>query len=80
MAADEQVVDLEISEGHDSKEIWRRPGFFNIAAEARQVPWKRGQVVERGAQKNFEGGAGCLCFRSEIGSRVWRRTREEGYL
>ena len=65
-AAEEQVVDLEISEGRESKEIWRRPGFFSMAAEARQMPWKRGQIVERGAQKNLEGGAGWLCCRSEI--------------
>ena len=80
VAADEQVIDLELSDGRDSKEIWRRPGFFSMVAEARQIPWKRGQEVERGAQKNLEGGARCWCFRSEIGGRVWRRTREERYL
>jgi len=74
------MVDRRSSDGRVCREIWRRPGFFSVAAEARQRPWKRGQIVERGAQKNLEGGAGCLCCRSEIGGRVLKRTREEGYL
>jgi len=46
VVADEQVVDLEISEGRDSKEIWQRSGCVQIAADARLWQRKRGGFEE----------------------------------
>ena len=51
MEADEQVLDLEISEGRDRGEIWRRSRGAQIAADARLWSRKRGTVEEAGGRK-----------------------------
>jgi len=62
MVADEQVADLEMEDGHDSREIWRRSRFVQIAADARLWPRKRGGFRrDRGAEK-CEGRRGLWSF------------------
>ena len=80
VVADEQVADLEMSDGHDSREIWRRSRCVQMAADARQNPWKRGRAEETEGQKNLRGGAGCARFRSGVETRVEKRIRDGGYL
>ena len=80
MEADEQVVDREISEGRDSKEIWRRSRCFQSAADARLGPGKRGSCEETEGQKILRGGAGVARFRSGVKTRVRKRIRDGGYL
>ena len=77
MVADEQVVNLEISEGRDSTEIWRRYGCVQIAEDA---PGKRGCCEEIEGQKILRGGAGVARFRSGIKTRVRKRIRDRRYL
>ena len=80
MAADEQVVDLEISEGRDSKEIWQRSGCVQIAADARLWLRKHSGFEETEGQKILRGGAGISYFRSGVKTRVRKRGRDGGYL
>ena len=80
VVADEQMVDRGTLDCHDSREIWRRSKDFQVAADARQSPWKRGKVEETRGQKNLGGGAGCVRFRSGVETRVRKRARDGGYL
>ena len=59
MVAEVLMVYRKSSDGRVCIEIWRRPRFFSMAAEARQMPWKRGLIVERGAEKF--GGRCWMC-------------------
>ena len=80
VAADEQVMDLETSEGRDSKEIWRRSRGVQIAADAWLRPRKRGTFEETEGEKILRGGAGVSRFRSGVKTRVKKRRRDRGYL
>jgi len=80
VAADEQVMDLETSEGRDSKEIWRRSRGVQIVADARLRPRKRDTVEETEGEKILRGGAGVSRFRSGVKTRVRKRRRDRGYL
>jgi len=80
MVAEEQMVDRETSDRRDSREIWRCSRCVQIAADARQWPWKRGRVEETGGQKNLGGGAGCARCRSGVKTRVKKRIRGGGYI
>ena len=80
MVADEQVVDLETSEGRDSREIWRRSRCVQIAADAWLRPGKRGGSEETEGQKILRGGVGFARFRSGVKNRVRKRRRDGGYL
>ena len=51
METDEQVLDLEISEGRDSRKIWRCSRDAQSAADARLWPRKRGTVEETEGEK-----------------------------
>ena len=80
MAEDDQVLDLEISEGRDSSKFWRRSRCAQTAAEARLLPRKRGRVEEAEGEKNLRGGAGFVLFRSGVRARVRNKTRGREYL
>ena len=70
MEEDDQVLDLEISEGRNSSKFWRRSRCAQTAAEARLMPRKRGTVEEAEGEKNLRGGAGVFLFRSGVRARV----------
>jgi len=78
VVADEQVVDLETSEGRDSREIWRRSRCVQIAADARLRPGKRDSFEETEGQKILRGDAGVARFRSGVKTRVRKRYGMEG--
>ena len=80
VAADEQVLDLETSEGRDSREIWRRSRGAQIAADTRLWPRKRGTVEETEGEKILRGGAGIFLFRSGVRTRVRNKRRGRVYL
>ena len=80
VAADEQVLDLEISEGRDRGEIWRRSRDAQIAADARLWPRKRGTIEETEGEKNLRGDAGVFLFRSGVRTRVRNKRRGREYL
>ena len=68
MVADEQVVDRETSDCRDSREIWRRSRCVQMAADARQKPWKRDRVEETEGQKNLRGALAVLV--SDLGLKL----------
>ena len=80
MAAEEQVVDLKLSDGRDSKEIWRCSRCFQSAADARRGPEKRDSCEETEGQKILRGGAGVARFRSGVRARVMNEIRGRKYL
>ena len=80
MEADDQVLDLEISEGRDSSKFWRRSRCAQTAADTRLLPRKRGKVEEAEGEKNLRGDAGGLLFRSGVRARVRNKIRGREYL
>jgi len=80
VVADEQMVDRGTLDCHDSREIWRRSKDFQVAADARQSPWKRDRVQETGGQENLGDGASCVRFRFGVETRIRKRIRDGGYL
>ena len=74
------MVDLETSEGRDSREIWRCSRCVQIAADARLRPRKRDSFEETEGQEILWGGAGVARFRSGVKTRVRKRIRDGGYL
>ena len=78
--ADDQVSDLEISEGRASSKIWRRSRDAQGAADARFWSSKRGTAEEGDGEKNLRGGAGVLLFRSGVRVSVRNKIRDREYL
>ena len=65
VVADEQMVNRVTSDFRDSREIWRRSRCFQLAADARQWPWKRGRVEETEVGKIW--GAALAVLVSDLG-------------